>query len=115
MIKWRARIRLGRSAARAPSGGSPPERAWGPHLLRGLRGFQARFELGDLVAQQQSAFLQPPQSQLVAGSLRVDLVDQVVEVGVFHPQFDQSALRRMKVIWGFHGVGHSGRSLYCRS
>jgi hypothetical protein len=56
------------------------------------------FKLGDLVAQHEAALLEPTQHELVDGGLAGRLVDQRVEVGVFHAELDQSALWRVKVV-----------------
>ena len=74
-----------------------------------------RFELGNLVAQQQATLLQAPERQFVARALLADLIDQIVQVGMLHPHFDQQSLRRMQAIGGNRGVAHNLGSLYCRS
>ena len=51
-----------------------------------------------MVAQQQPALFQAPQGQVIQRRGFGKAVDQVVQIAMFDAQFDQMALRRVKVV-----------------
>ncbi|KZT16120.1 hypothetical protein A1D30_11430 [Acidovorax sp. GW101-3H11] len=53
------------------------------------------------VAQDQAALLQPPQRQFVGRRIRGAAIDQRVQIGMFHAQFDQLSVGRVEA--GFQG------------
>ncbi len=72
-----------------------------------LRGVEQDLQPRDLVAQGQPTLLEATQHQFVLRHLSARAVDQGVEIGVFHAQFDQAARGRMQV--GVQGVEVGGR------
>ena len=55
------------------------------------------FELGNLIAQQQTPLFEAPQSQFIDRMPQASSVDQAVQIGVLHASFNQAALRGVKV------------------
>ena len=65
---------------------------------RGLRRLKPSFELRNLVAQNETPFLQSAQRQIIGGALIGCLIDKGIKVGMLHAKLDQSALWRMQVV-----------------
>jgi len=78
---------------RVPPWGGTTQALRGEEDSRGFRRVEFDFETGNLVAQQQAALLEPAQRQIIGGGLLGGAVDEAVEIGVCHPQFDQFTLR----------------------
>ena len=74
-------------------------------VIRSSRLFrvQHHLQLRNLVSQQQASLFQPTQREFVHRGLLARPVNQVVQVGMLHPQFDEQALGRMQVV--LHGEG----------
>jgi hypothetical protein len=54
--------------------------------------------LGNLVPQNKAALFQAAQGQVIIRQTAGRLVDERIEVSVFHAELDQSALGRMQVV-----------------
>lgn len=54
---------------------------------------QIGFEASDQVAQVQTTLFQAPQAQVVSNRGGRTVVDQAVQIGVFHAQLDEPSLR----------------------
>ena len=63
----------------------------------GFFGIERQFEPVDLVAQRESAFLQPAHHEFIQRRLLTRAIDQGIQVGVLHAQFDQAPLWGMQV------------------
>jgi hypothetical protein len=59
----------------------------------GSRRLELALQRRDLISQAQSALFESPQAQIIVSALEDVSVDQVVKIGVFHAQFDQSTVR----------------------
>jgi hypothetical protein len=60
-------------------------------------GIQQQFQPRDLIAQQQTAFLEPAQRQFVDGALLRGTVNQIIEISMLHAQLDELAMGRVQV------------------
>ena len=66
---------------------------------------ETRLRILNLVAQREPPLLRTPQCQVIGGTFFGGLVDQGIEVGVFHAELDQAALWRMQVVIHESAVG----------
>ena len=62
-----------------------------------------------MIAKLQPLFLQPVQQEFLLGRLWPEPVDGVIQVGMLHAQFDETAVGRAQILVHRHGGWRAGQ------